>query len=201
MLKAVLILVAVVIAGWAIYRTVTGDRLHGRGTMAHEAPPMRTSEPPFDVEAMMQQIKESDYYADLQPLQQFVDGRTVLRSESGNAGFILYLDNGTWAATFREHDRVGHAMGTGEPGDTVRSAISSAEYGDASDQIPGNIPYADQPCDVSREVAKSHGRVLSGLAFGLDSFNYAFADGHELDFKLVDDKNGKPAFRVFWEKW
>ena len=197
MLKAALIVAAIVIAAWMIHLVTR----RGPGALHHEAPPMRESAPAFDVEALMQQIEKSDYYADLQPLQQFVDGRTVIRSETGNSGFILLLDNATWAATFREQNRVGHAMGPGKPDATVRSAIASTEYGDASDPFPENVPYADQPCDISWEVGKSHGQALSGLAFGLDSFNFAFTDGHELDVKLVTDKNGKPAFRVFWERW
>jgi hypothetical protein len=41
--------------------------------------------------------------------------------------------------------------------------------------------YGNQPCDITSEVAKSHGRLITGLSVGKDSFNFRFDDDHELD--------------------
>lgn len=151
--------------------------------------------------AAADRILQGDYYAELMALRDFVSGKTVVRSVAGNVGFILFLDDATWVAAYRRGERVEHAMGSHAPGIELMSAIVSQEYGDASKPLAANVIYANETCDNAEEVAKSHGSKITTLSIGERSLNFAFADDHELDVKLVDDRDGRPAFRVFWEQW
>lgn len=168
----------------------------------HDQKPQQASGQDFkNAEAMIKKIYESDYYKQLQKLESFVSGKQVVSSITGNSGFILILSDNGWAAAFRDKDAIGSAFGTGEPDEKIRRLISSKEYGDASGPLSENVIYANEYVDIKQEVAKSHGNTIKSLAYGYNTFNYAFVGGRELDFKLVKDKNNKPAVRVFWEQW
>ncbi len=166
----------------------------------HETPP-ELAEVPAELIAKMKIVEKSDYFKNLQPLKAHVKNRKVISSKHGNAGFILLLEEGLWAAAFREGDVVASAMGKGKPPQSVLDQISSAAYGDTSSSIGANVPYADQFCDIASELCKSHGHTITALSIGENTFNFAFDDGHELDFMLVNDNAGTAAFRVFWEQW
>lgn len=180
-----------------------------RGAADEEAPLPVEDAVPGDVEtpaaaamsALIQQIEGSDYARRLNQLGAFSAGRVVRGSETGNAGFILLLDNGSWVASFRDKHVVGFAYGHGEPTQEVRSAITSSAYGDASEPVPANIFRGTEPCNIQDEVMHAHGGTIAGLSIGLNAFNFAFDDDYELGVKLVDDKHGRPAFRVYWEQW
>ena len=98
-------------------------------------------------------------------------------------------------------DSIGSSFGNGQPTNQIQALISSKKYGDASEPLSDNIIYANEYVNIELEVKKCHGATINGLAFGFNTFNYAFENGRELDFKLVNDKNGVPAVRVFWEQW
>jgi hypothetical protein len=170
-------------------------------TSRHNEHPKTDKNPGFDSEELITRIRSSEYYGNLQPLAKFITGKQVIKSETGNSGFILLLANQSWAAAYRDGSSVGSSFGTGSPDSTVRKLIRSSLYGNASEPIPHDVIYAKEYCDIEREVAKSHGNKITGLAYGENSFNFAFEDNRELDVRLVNDKNGKPAFRVFWEQW
>lgn len=195
-MKTITILVVIVAAVAALYwlsRVRNADQ--------HMSKPKTEKKIDFDADAMIARIKDSKYYKDLQPLNKFVIGQIVRDSIAGNSGFILVLDNGTWASAFREGSVVGSNFGKSEPTDEIKRLVNNQSYGNASEPISQDTIYADQFCDIPKEVSKSHGKRIDGLSFGEGSFNFAFENGFEIDVKLVDDKDGKPSFRVFWEQW
>ena len=60
----------------------------------HDEPPKERSEPPPDVNAKCEEILSSAYGKYVQKLTPAVKGKTVIRTEAGNSGFILFL--GGW---------------------------------------------------------------------------------------------------------
>jgi hypothetical protein len=172
-----------------------------RNVNQHYSKPKTDKNPEFDTEELITGIKNSEYYKNLQSLNDFVSGQMVRNSITGNSGFILVLENGTWVSAYRENNSVGSSFGKSQPAEEIIRLINNDKYGNASEPIPQNTIYANQVCDIPREVFQSHGKRIEGLSYGASSFNFAFENGFELDVKLVDDKDGKPSFRVFWEQW
>lgn len=170
-------------------------------TNQHSEKPQQASESKFDAESMVKKIMESEYVKNLAPLEEFVSGYKVIGSKAGNSGFILILSDDRWAAAYRKADTIGSSFGTGEPTKEINGYISSDKFGDASQPLSEDVIYANEYVDIEHEVQKSHGGIISGLAYGFNTFSFAFEGGRELDFKLVNDLNGVPAVRVFWEQW
>lgn len=191
---AILVVLVVVVT------TVYGLR-KARNVNQHLSKPKTAKQPDFNPDELIARIKDSQYYKNLQPLHEFVSGQIVKDSFVGNSGFILVFANETWASAYREGNVVGSSFGQSEPSDEIRRLINNQAYGNASEPIHQNTMYADQFCDMPKEISQSHGKRIDGLSYGESSFNFAFESGFELDAKLVDDKDGKPAFRVFWEQW
>lgn len=167
----------------------------------HLSAPLPDENPDFNHAELIEKIKSSPYCKELQPLSAHVKGKRVKDSMTGNSGFILILDDDTWVCSYRDGTFVGSSFGQSEPTDDIKKSINNNLYGDATDPISQNTIYADQICDIPKEVANAHGKMIECLAYGATSFNFAFVGGFELDVKLVEDKNKKPAFRVFWEQW
>lgn len=190
MIKIIIILLTIIV--------VSTDLL---SKTLHSEPPQIDKKLSTDIQAFIKEIEESDYYKNLLELKSFVKNRTVISSKTGSSGFILYLDNDTWVAAFRDNKIIGHAMGTKKDKTKALQFIQSNKYVNATEPVLENIPYANNICNIPYEVSKSHGKILSSLAVGKNSFNFAFEDGHELDFKLLHNKYGQPAIRVFWEQW
>ncbi len=152
-------------------------------------------------EDVIQSIMNSDYRKNLDSLKVHIEGHKVVNSIIGNAGFILNLENNTWASAYRVDNSILSDFGNGVIPEKSMNNINSTKFGDASISIIDDKPYSNEPNDIKKEVKKSHGKVIEGLAIGDNTVNFAFADGMELDFQLCNDKEGKPAIRVFWEQW
>ncbi len=150
---------------------------------------------------IIKNIMNSNYTKNLDSLKVHIEGRKVINSIVGNAGFILKLDNNTWASAYRVDNSILSDFGDGEIPEKSMNNIISRNFGNASISILDDKPYANEPNDIKTEVKKSHGKIIDGLAIGDNTFNFAFEDGMELDFHLCDDNEGKPAIRVFWEQW
>ncbi len=166
----------------------------------HLQKPQKSTEIPIS-EDIIQNIMNSDYAKKLDSLNVNIEGHKVVNSTVGNAGFILNLENNKWASAYRVDNMILSDFGIGEIPEKNMSNINSTKFGDASISIIDDKPYANEPNDIKKEVKKSHGKLLEGLAIGDNTFNFAFADGMELDFQLCNDKDGKPSIRVFWEQW
>ena len=108
-------------------------------TNQHDQEPKKADNQESDMQAMIDEIKQTDYYINLQEVQRFVAGKKVLNTSTGNAGFILYLSGDSWAAAYREGDSIGSSFGNGQPTTQIQALISSKEYGDASEPVPDNI--------------------------------------------------------------
>ena len=143
----------------------------------------------------------SDYSKNLDSLRVHIKGHKVISSIVGNAGFILNLDNSTWASAYRVGNSILSDFGQGVIPEKSKNYINSTKFGDASNSILEDKPYSNDPNNLKSEIEKSHGKLLEGLAIGNNTFNFAFENGMELDFQLCNDKNGRPAIRVFWEQW
>lgn len=169
-------------------------------TSAHDTIPQRAPDGDI-VEEQVQEIMNSDYYTSLNALRDHVVGHKVVSSIVGNAGFVLLLDNDTWAAAYRADDSVLSDHGVGAVPVESLKIINSAHFGDASVSTSSNKIYARETNDVGSEVKKSHGAMITGLSRGARTFNFTFTGGKELDFQLCNDNTGKPAIRVFWEQW
>ncbi|MFH0889216.1 MAG: hypothetical protein V1871_08420 [Planctomycetota bacterium] len=154
-----------------------------------------------DAEAKIKEIASSPYYNNLKPLKAHVKDKVVIRSEVGNAGFILYLNDNSWVMAYRKKDEIASDFGLGDPDSKICALINSSDYGNAFDPIGENRPYANEKCNIKEEVEKSHGKKLTGLSHGVSTFNFAFEGSRELDFQLVNDSQEKPSIRIFWEQW
>ncbi len=130
-----------------------------------------------------------------------VKGRKVINAIVGNAGFILKLDNDTWASAFRIDSTIFSELGNGKINEENLNKINSTTLGNATDSINEDSPYAKDRNDAKAEIKKSYGKTIEGLAIGDNTFNFAFENGMELDFQLCNDKNNVPSIRVFWEQW
>ena len=167
----------------------------------HEREPLQAHEVPPDLRAKLEALLESDYMDSVRPLRDLVAGRTVVGSSAGHSGFIVELDNATFVVAYLDQDRLLWKHGSGIPSAVDFSLMASPAYADASAPVEQDRPYASEFCDVAREVTKTQGQLISGLAIGEATFNLAFADGHELDTMLVTMKDGRRGLRVFWEQW
>jgi hypothetical protein len=167
----------------------------------HDEPPQKQPGLSREVARRVEAMQKSPYYAYVKTLEEHVVGRTVQKTEAGTSGFILYLDNGTWAAEYLDKNEMRWKVGKDQPADVDKSLLNSPLYGNASAPLKEDIPYADQPCDFAAEVAHATGKKITALAFGDAAFNFCFPDGRELDVNLRRDTSGKLAYRVFWEQF
>lgn len=147
------------------------------------------------------QLGDPPYWQYLQPLKALVVDRTVLSSEAGNSGFILFLDDGTWVLSYVDDRVLKWLTGAGQPSKEQRHLMHSPAYGDGTLPLAVDLPYADESCHIALELAHAHGQCVSALAFGEDCFNFCFPDGHELETMIIPTNEGKTALRVFWEQW
>jgi hypothetical protein len=167
---------------------------------SHQVRPIHETEKPISND-IIDKLINSDYAKGLDSLKIHVKGHRVISSTVGNAGFILYLDNNSWASSFRVEDQISFQYGNGTISEQNISKVNSAKFGDASESITDNKPYSNEANNMKVEVMKSHGKMIEGLSIGDNTFNFAFENGMELDFQLCNDKNNKPSIRVFWEQW
>ena len=195
MKTTILILLAVLLIAVLLWYFLKGDM-----NSAHQEKPIKSTEKPIS-EEFIHDLMNSDYTKKLDSLKIHIEGHKVISSSVGNAGFILYLDNNTWASAYRVDNSILSDFGIGVITKESINKIKSTKFGDASISIMDDKPYANEPNEIKSEVKKSHGKLIEGLAIGDKTFNFAFADGMELDFQLCNDKEGKPAIRVFWEQW
>lgn len=143
----------------------------------------------------------SKYARSLDTLYFHVEGCKVISSFTGNAGFILFLDNQSWAVAYRVDNKISFAFGNGKVPEAYRKKIHSTVFGKATEPTGKNEIYGTERCNIAAELKKSYGKFITGLSIGEDRFNFAFTNDVELDFYLIDDKKHKPAIRVFWEQW
>jgi hypothetical protein len=173
----------------------------GRSSMRHSEQPRQGELPQAKVEEMARQIQHSDYYASVQPLLAAVEGKVGSDSQAGTLGFLLLFTDGSWVASYMGGKTLSYELGQGTPPEATLALLNNPEFGDASRPLSVDVPYANQTCDIEAEVKKAHGRVITGMAFGLRCFNFRFPDGLELDTRIVPDPSGKIALRVFFEQW
>lgn len=169
--------------------------------MNHEKGPQNAQELPPEFLRKMEEIKNSPYYKHVHSLEESVVGREILKTQAGTSGFVLYLDNQKWVMACLDEGAFRWRMGTGALGESEKAMLNSPLFGDASKPLGGNVPYADQTCDFSAEVAKAKGKQITGLSYGERSFNFCFPEKRELDVNLRQDAEGKLAYRVYWEQW
>ena len=166
----------------------------------HKKPPEDAEVPP-EVLQDFARLRDSSYWQYVQPLKALVVGRTVLSSEAGNAGFLLFLDDGTWVLAYLEGEVLHWLTGARQPSKEQQHFMHSSAYGDGAAPLAVDLPYADESCDMAAELAHTDGQQINALAVGEDCFNFCFPEGHELETMIVQTSDGKTALRVFWEQW
>lgn len=166
----------------------------------HKIKPLTSIESPLP-DDIIDKLVNSDYAKSLSSLKAHVEGHKVINSTIGNAGFILYLDNNSWALAYRIDNKISSEFGSGSIAEESINKINSSKLGNASVMSIDNSPYAKERNILIDEVRKSHGKIIEGLSTGDNTFNFAFKNGMELDFQLCNDKNNTPSIRVYWEQW
>jgi hypothetical protein len=170
--------------------------------MKHDEEPVREEEELTpELAERAEGILQSEYARYIREMQPEILGKEVASSLAGSSGFLLFFSDGTWAASYLEGERLAYQLGSGTPPAEVIRALSSSEYGHASEPLAIDRPYAEEPCSIAEQVASCHGQPVVGLAFGADCFNFCFPEGWELDTMIVSDPEGRTALRVFWEQW
>ncbi len=124
-----------------------------------------------------------------------------MSSSAGTSGYLLNLDNGSWVIAFLAGDHMRWLGGQGVPTDEQLVVMHSADVEDVASPLDYDAPYALEVCDIASEVAMSHGGEIETLSVGLDSFSFAFTDGHELEARVVVSRNHRFGLRVYWEQW
>jgi hypothetical protein len=168
--------------------------------MDHDEKPQPADAPHPESLGAIRRIMGSGYYEDLQALAASVQGKVVATSRAGGSGFLLSFSDGSWVVSFLE-GILRYEVGEGEPPEVALDRLNSPACGDARQPLAVDLPYSNEPCDIAAEVAKSHGRPVTGLAFGERCFNFCFPGGWELDTMIVPDPSGRTALRVFFEQW
>ena len=166
----------------------------------HKIKPVTSTESPVS-DDLINKLVNSDYAKSLGSLKAHVEGHKVVNSATGNSGFILYLDNNSWALAYRIDNKISSEFGKGLIDEGSIKKINSSKLGNASSISIDNNAYAKEGNILRDEVRKSHSKIIEGLAIGDNTFNFTFENGMELDFQLCNDKNNTPSIRVFWEQW
>jgi hypothetical protein len=166
----------------------------------HNQKPIQSTDSVLSV-SQTEQLVNSPYARSLDSLALHVTGHKVMNAYSGNAGFILVLDNKSWAAAYRVDSMVLSAYGKGKIPATAMKKINSKNLGDAAAPIGNYHISCGEKCDIKAELRKAYGNVIAGLSIGNGTFNFNFENDMELEFLLVKDNNNQPAIRVFWEQW
>ncbi|MDB5280044.1 MAG: hypothetical protein JWR61_4999 [Ferruginibacter sp.] len=146
-------------------------------------------------------LVNSSYARSLDSLALHVTGQKIMNTYSGNAGFILVLNNKSWAVAYRVDSMVVSSFGKGKIPDTIMNKINSKKLGNAAAPIGNYQISSGEKCDIKAELKKAYGNVITGLSIGKSTFNFNFENDMELEFLLVKDNNNQPAIRVFWEQW
>jgi hypothetical protein len=167
----------------------------------HDQPPQQADEPHPEVLRKLQELQASPYVSYVKPLKDKVAGRMVVRTEAGHSGFVLYFDDESWVLCHLEGDELRWRVGSGVMPPADQSLMTAPLFGDASLPVGDEIPYGTEPCNIAAEIANAVGQQISTLAFGERCFNFCFPNGRELEVTLLKDRQGKQAFRVYWEQW
>jgi hypothetical protein len=150
---------------------------------------------------MLSKVMNSPYSKYVKEKTQGIEGKTVISSLSGCSGYILLFKDDSYLVCYLKVDKLDLAWGSGKVENSFMEIINSFQFGDASKPLSVDLPYGNEPCDLSNEVNKTHGQTVTGIAIGERTFNICFAEGMELDAMIVPDLNGKDSLRVFWEQW
>ncbi len=169
--------------------------------MNHYQKPEISNDLDKELEKIRDDLLTSDYCTYIKLLSPKVKDQTVKSSFAGNSGFILFLENGCWVASFLHENKLIYETGNGKPEDSTYRKINSSLYGDGSSPLTVDLPYADEENEISKELEQSYGKTITGLAIGSDCFSFCFPKGMELESLLMPNKAGCLALRVFWEQW
>ena len=169
--------------------------------MKHNALPERQAAIPDDVLDKAGAITQSAYFAYIEPLASLVRGARVVNSMAGPTGFILILDSGHWVCSAFTGERLEWAFDSGKPPQEQIARLRAPIAVDGRAPLACDYPYASETCAIEVEIQKSHGRQITGLAYGEACFNFCFDNGYELETMLIPGNDGRLCLRVFWERW
>jgi hypothetical protein len=154
-----------------------------------------------DLKRRLEQLSASDYFSYVESLKERVVGKKVIATSAGRSGFLLYLNDGSSVLSFLGDGKLNWRVGSGEPDAADLALMNAPNLGDGRNPLTVDLPYADEGCDLAAEIANAHGKPVTNLAIGENSYNFCFPEGRELEAMLVPDSEGRLALRVFWEQW
>ena len=171
--------------------------------MEHSEKPFEVQSSEFDetLRAKMKEILSSPYYEYVLPLKQWVVGKPVAHTQAGTSAFVLFFTDNDWVVAYLQNKKLHWERGQGELRNELLPLLNSSEYGDGLQALSVNLPYASQICDIGAEIAKAHGKEVTGVVIGEEDFNFCFPAGLELDANIMPTASEKYALRVFWEQW
>ncbi|MDQ3750398.1 MAG: hypothetical protein M3367_15495 [Acidobacteriota bacterium] len=150
---------------------------------------------------VVEKLTSSDYYNYVSGLNNFIIGKKVSSSSTGNSGFLLAFDDNSRTICFLQDGVLKWKFWQGSYSESDLLLLNNAEFGNEKYEVLDDLPYADEKCLIEEEIKKSYGLEINGLAIGERSFNLCFPNKIELDVMLFPDEKGKLTLRVFWEQW
>ncbi len=169
--------------------------------MKHEDKPQQsTRRNEALIRTRLADLLASTYVDSIKPLNAKVQGKVIRTSQGGSTGYILYFGDDTYLLAYLSNSQLCWKVGSGQPSPSDTSLIHSVHYPDLSAPQNVKVPYANEENNIAAEVAKAHGQMVKGIAYGEDTFNLVFPDGHEIDATLLPSADRK-GLRVFWEQW
>ena len=146
-------------------------------------------------------MQESPYRQYILPLKEKVLGKTVTQTIPGTSGFILSFSDNTWVIVYLENMQLIWQFGQDEMKDNLHELINSNQYGNGYKQLSENRMYANEICDIQKEIYNAHGKKIEGISIGEHCFNFCFPKKMELNTTISLTTTGKYALRVFWEQY
>lgn len=171
--------------------------------MKHDEKPTRVEATPREVIEALERIEKSPYSARIRALGRALRGKIVASSLAERGGYLLSFQDGSWVACFLDpaEEKMDFRQGEGAPPPELRTLLDPPGIGDGALPLGIEAPYADEACPMARELRESHGKPVTGVSIGEDSFNLCFPEQRELDAMVLRDRRGRLVLRIFWEQW
>jgi hypothetical protein len=169
----------------------------------HDQKPEVAESVPEEVTQIFEELAQTPYFIRImEELRGYLRGKVVASSGAGHSGYFLRFQDGDWLVCYLDptQGRMDFRHGSGELPSDLDSLIRSPEIGDGAAPLSIDYLYANEACEIAKEVANSHGKPVRGVGIGQKAFNLCFPEKIELD-ATVFEQNGKLTLRVFWEQW
>jgi len=163
--------------------------------------PQLTPEQEEMLKEKIRKLQESPYQQYILPLKDKVLGKTVVKTTAGTSGFIIIFSDNTWVISYLKNSQLDWQFGQDELKDNLHELINSKIYGNGYEPLSIDRMYANEICNIEKEIANAQGKKIQGIAIGENCFNFCFPKKMELNTTISPTTTGKYALRVFWEQY